>query len=387
VGHAVRHTGHMAWAERLPSGKYRGLYRDAAGKKHSVGQLYAHKAAAERAAASQEERARKSLSADPEAYKRPWGEWCDVWWPTREVEPTTAKIDASRRRTHLDPRWATTPLISITRHDVKAWAAAMKRAKVGPSTVQRAVHLFSASLEAAVDAEILQSNPAARIKLTGGSQAQERFLTREEFAAIREQLPTTDHQLVADLLVYTGLRWGEMAGLHWNRVDLDRGILRVVETWDEPSARIKAYPKGKQTRDVPLTAELVAALRERPVGEAGCGVEHATGTCRSSLAFTTERGSVLRNSNWSDAWRTAVEHSGVGHARIHDLRHTYASWLLQAGIALAEVGRLMGHVSTQTTAKYAHLAAPPNEAVLAALTGLAAPDLPHEGPRLTVVQA
>jgi len=376
--------GRMAWAERLPSGKYRGLYRDAAGKKRSVGKLYAHKAAAERAAASQEERARKSLAADPEAYKRPWGEWCDEWWPTRGVEPTTLKIDGSRRRTHLDPRWGSVPLASIRRHDVKAWAAAMLRAKVGPSTIQRAVHLFSASLEAAVDAEILEANPAARIRLGKGSQAQERFLTREEYAAIREQLPTTDHQLVADVLVYTGLRWGEMAGMHWNRVDLERGIIAVVETWDEPSGRIKAYPKGKRARFVPLTPELVEALSERTQGRGGCGVEHATGKCRSSLVLTTASGTVLRNSNWAGDWRKAVEHSSVGHARPHDLRHTYASWLLQAGRPLTEVGQLLGHVSTQTTAKYAHLAETPNEAVLAAL---AAPSLPHERPALTVVQA
>lgn len=373
----------MAWAERLPSGRYRGLYRDAAGSKRSVGATFAHKAAAERAAAAREATARKSVAADPEAYRRPWGEWCDEWWPTRGVEPTTARIDESRRRTHLDPRWESVPLASIRRQDVKAWAASMRRAKVGPSTIQRAVHLLSASLEAAVDAEILETNPAARLKgLAKGAQAQERFLTREEYASIREQLPTTHHQLVADMLAHTGLRWGEMAGLHWNRVDLDRGVLRVVEVWDEPSGRIKAYPKGRQTRDVPLVAGLVDALGNLPQTRGGCGVEHATGRCRSGLVFTTERGAVLRNSNWSAHWRRAVGHSIVEHARVHDLRHSFASWLLQAGVPLAEVGRLMGHVSTQTTAKYAHLAAAPNEAVLAALGGLAAPILPHdEGPK------
>jgi integrase len=366
----------MAWAERLPSGKYRGCYRDALGNKRTVGRLFTHKAAARNAAGELEGRARRSVRGDPDASKRTWGEWADEWWPTRNVEPTTLRIDGSRRRTHLDPQWSKVPLNAIRRHDVKAWAATMRRAKVGDSTVQRAVHLFSASLEAAVDAEILEFNPAAKIELPKGAQAQERFLTAEEFDAIREQLPTTDHQLVADLLVYTGLRWGEMAGLHWNRVDLERGVLRVVETWDEPSGRIKSYPKGKQVRDVPLTPELAAALDERPRTR-GCGVEHATGLCRSGLVLTTERGTVLRNSNWSDVWRRAVEDAGVEHVRIHDLRHTYASWLLQQGIPLAEVGKLLGHVSTQTTAKYAHLAAPPNDAVLAALRSVRAPDLPH----------
>lgn len=317
---------------------------------------------------------------DPEAYKRPWGEWCDEWWPTRSVEASTLKVDAGRRKRHLDPRWRTVPIGSITRQDVKAWASHMRADGIGPTTVQRCAHLLSASLAAAVDAEVIDSNPAARLKLPGSAKAQERFLTREEFAAVREQMPTTMDQLIIDVAAYTGMRPGEWAGMHWDRVDLDRGVVRIVETFDEPGSRIKAYPKGKKVRDVPLTPELVEALRQerdqRGSLAGGCGVPHAVGKCRSSLVLTTDGGSVVRNSNWSPRWRGAVEAAGIGHARPYDLRHTYASWLLQSGVPLAEVGRLMGHVSVQTTAGYAHLAETPSASILSAL---AAPRKPHVG--------
>lgn len=360
----------MAWAERLPSGRYRGVYRDAGGKRRSVGETYTHKARAERAAATLEGKARRSMFGDPDAGRRTWGEWCDEWWQTRAVEAGTLRVDESRRRTHLDPRWKSVPVGSIRRHDVREWAAAMRRRGVGAATIQRAVYLFSASLSAAVDAEVIDVNPAARLKLPGGAQALERFLTRDEFAAVLDELPTTHDQLVAQLLVYTGLRWGEMAGLHHNRLDLGRGLLRVVETWDEKSARIKPYPKGKRSRDVPVPGWLVEKLAELPAPGHGarCGLTHTAGACRSSLVFTTDSGTVMRNSNWSEVWRGAVERADIGHCRIHDLRHTYASWLIQAGIPLAEVGRLMGHVSTQTTARYAHLGETPTDDVLAALS-------------------
>lgn len=364
----------MAWSERLPSGKYRGLYRDGAGKRRSAG-TFTHKAKAEREAAAKERDARSLLWRDPEAYKRPWGEWADEWLKARQVEATTAKADGVRRRKHLDPRWSTVPIGSITRHDVKAWAVDMAAAGVGPSTVQRAVHLFSASMNAAVDAEVVQSNPASRIKLPKGAQVVERYLTHDEFDAIRAEMPSTDDQLVVDLLVNTGLRWSELAGLHWSRVDLARRVVIVAETYDETSGKIKAYPKGRRAREVPLTDDLVATLTQRKSEAAKtCGVPHSAGICRSGLVVTTERGFPLRNSNWAATWRDALERAGVGHARIHDLRHTYASWLLQQGIPLAEVGRLLGHVSTQTTAKYAHLAETPSAAVLAAL---AAPRKSH----------
>ena len=211
----------------------------------------------------------------------------------------------------------------------------------------------------------------------------ERYLTKEEFAAVADELPTTGDQLVAFVLAYTGLRWGEMSGLHSNRLDLDRGLLRVVETFDEKSGNVKAYPKGKRIRDVPIPGWLVERLAELPTPKRGarCGLEHVDGNgnlirnaCRAGLVLTTGSGTVMRNSNWADTWREAVERAGIGHCRPHDLRHGYASWLIQSGVPLAEVGRLMGHVSTATTARYAHLAATPTDAVMAAL---GAPLLPH----------
>lgn len=368
----------MAWAEKLPSGKYRGLYRDAHGTKRSAG-TYSHKTRARNAAAAKEENARRSMLRDPEAFRRPWSEWVEEWWPDRKVEASTAKVDKGRLDRHLMPRWGQVPIGSITRHDVKAWTSQMARDGVGPTTVQRCTHLLSASMVAAMDAEIVDSNPAARLKLPGSAKAQERYLTRDEYDTLLEHLPTTADRLIVNFATHTGLRPGEWAGVHWNRVDLDRGVVRVVETFSELGGFIKAYPKSRKMRDVPLTDELVAALREERESRGdlteGCGVEHAVGQCRSSLVLRTHGGSVVRNSNWSPIWREAIAASGVGHARPYDMRHTYASWLLQAKVVdLAELSVLMGHASINTTMIYAHLAETPSEKVKAAL---AAPRKSH----------
>src|SRR5699024_3921463 len=356
----------MAWAERLPSGKWRGSYRDGAGKIRSAG-TFTHKAKAVREANAIELTARKKLWQDPESYKLPWSSWADEWATTRQVETSTARADRIRRAKHLDPRWGDVPIGSITRHDVQAWASSLLSSGMSPSTAQRAVHLLSASLSAAVDADIIDVNPAARVKLPKGGQAIERFLSHDEFNAIYANLPTRRDQLIAEMLVNTGMRWSELAGLHWDRVNLKQGRVRVAETYDENARRMKPYPKGRSVRDVPLTSELVEQLVElQPAGES-CGIEHTAGQCRSPLVLTTERGNPIRNSNWSAVWRNAVEDAEVADTRIHDWRHTYASWLAQAGIPIAEIGRLLGHASPQTTQRYAHLAEPPNDAVLAAL--------------------
>lgn len=360
----------MPWAERLPSGKYRALYRDARGKRRSAG-TYTHKPEAVRRAGIAEDKARRNVWRDPDAARRTWGDWCDEWWPTRIVAPSTLKVDAQRRRTHLDERWGAEPIGAINRQDIRRWAGELRATGMSGQTVKRCVHLLSASLAAAVDAEVIEVNPAARLKVdvTGGV-VHERYLSRDEYPLLLAQMPTERDRLILDLLVYTGMRWGEMAGLHTARIDLDGGRVRVAESWDERSGLMKGTPKGKRPRVVPLLPDLVERLAEVPhVGQA-CGYTHDVGRCVGPLALTTAGGSVLRNQAWAAAvFRPAVEAAGIGHLRIHDLRHTYASWLLQSGVDLAEVGRLLGHRSPVTTARYAHLEDEPQVAVLAALKG------------------
>lgn len=380
----------MAWAERLESGRYRAVYRDAHGKKRTVkdaasgrSRLFPHKAAAVRAAATAEGTARVSIWADPDAARRPFADWVTEWWPTRTIGAGTLKTQASNRDVHLLPRFGSVPLGGIRRQDVKAWAAQLARDGLAPATVQRCVHLLSAALAAAVDAELLDANPAARIKLPKPPPAQERYLTREEFEAVADELPTLHDRLIAETLVYMGLRWGEMAGLHRDRVHLDRGLVRVVETFNPKTGAIEPVPKGRRVRDVPVPDWLATELKQLSAADVTCRRPHVAGRCRSGLLFTTRRGNVVWESKWATRWRDAVDRAGVGHARPHDLRHTCASWLLQGGMSLAEVGKFLGHESPATTQRYAWLENLDHTRVTAALgtpSRIPAPDLPHHDP-------
>ena len=368
----------MAWAKKLQSGLFSAQYRGADGKLRTLREgPYRRKIDAERAAGEAEAKSRAPGWHAPEAGRRTWGEWCEEWWPTRHVEASTLASDAGRRDGHLVPRWENVALADITRQEIRAWAAELRlgtlkddgtRRPRTPATVQRIVHLLSASLMAAVDAGAIQANPAARLRLGGASPIIERYLTREEYAGARVELLDRVEDLVyvraADLLVGTGLRFGEATGLHEERILTARAMLEVIETWNLRSREMTPYPKGKKRRTVPLVDWL--DLPE-PSDRDSCGYPHATGQCRSGLVLASARGAVLDESRFRKAWDAACKAAGLGHVRPHDLRHTYASWLIQDGIPLAEVGRLLGHVSPLTTQRYAHLADVPSEAVMAAL--------------------
>lgn len=368
----------MGWAKKLPSGRYQAKYRDSRNRERSAG-TYDHKKRAEAEADEAERKARGTYWRDVDAGRKAWGLWADRGWlPSRSVAPSTAKADRLRLENHLRPRWGSVPVAAITRTEIKLWAADLSAGGLGPESVKRCVHLLSASLAAAVDAEIIPANPAARLKLPGGGSDKERYLTRGEFEMLRSSMATERDLLVVDLLAYTGLRWGELAGLHRARVDTARQMIRVVETYDESSGLMKAYPKGRRSRDVPLTADLAVRLDRIAYTATDCGVKHATGRCVGPLLVPAAEGGPLRNSNWTPrAWVPALRAADIGKVRKHDLRHTYASWLLQSGVPLAEVGRLLGHVSPVTTQRYAHLAELPSAAVLSALSGESAARLRH----------
>jgi integrase len=349
----------MAYVETLPSGKYRAIYRLKTGERRSAG-TFTHKRPAKLAADKAEAEARSLGWRDPQAGMRTWAEWCAEWWPTRPVEPGTLARGVPLRDNVLVPKWGDTPLTDITRHDVKAWAAAMGKSGLAPATVKKRVHLLSASLAAAVDAEILTTNPAYRIKITSGQTDVRRYLTYEEQADLLAQVgPPVDNALgeaVVTTLLGTGIRWGEMAGLRVERVNFDRKLIRVAEVWDDKLNRLKPYPKGRQIRDVPIVPWVEPVLRARIANR------------RSGFIFQTPRGAVIDYQNWRrDTWVPATKRAGLEGVRIHDLRHTYASTLLQGGVSLAEVGRLLGHVSAQTTQIYAHLLDVDNEPIEAAL--------------------
>jgi len=356
----------MGWAEKLPSGKYRALYRDRQGRRRSAG-TFTHKRAAEKAADVAEDGARKLGWRDPNAALITWGEWANAWWETRSASQSTLQRDRSPLEKHIRPRWNDVALIDITRQDVRAWAQGLHRSGLSAASVLRYVSVFSGSLAAAVDAEILRDNPAANLKLAPAAKGAERFLTDQEYAHLVEHLD--DHNAaIADFLVGTGARFGEMAGLHRHRLDGTRGMVALVETWDALGRTMKPYPKGRERREVPL----LDWVHERiPLGTSNggtCGLDHLEGRCRSDLVFRTENGGVLDVNNWSKRiWAPAVKAAEIGHVRVHDLRHTYASWLLQAGVPLAEVQRLLGHRNPMTTQRYAHLAATARPVIAAAL--------------------
>lgn len=375
----------MASVEQLPSGRWRGIYRDALGRKRHTPPVPG-KRDARRAATVAEDKAHRNPRHDPRAGRMRWGVWCDAWLSARSVEDSTARGGSSYLSKWVRPRWDDVALQQITRLALQRWVRELERS-LAPSSVRQAFYLLSASLAAAVDEGYLDANPctSTRITLPELPQATERYLTDDEVAAIFHHLDGR-FRVLAELLLGTGMRIGEACGLHWHRVNLERGVIDVVETWNLDGRKIKPYPKGKRRRTVPISdelAELLGRWREVYPPKRTCGRAHDDDPldragCRSGLVLTGERGAPIDQHNFTNReWAWALDMAEIeaaeagrpplGNVRVHDLRHTYASRLLTGGGTTERLQLLLGHSSIVTTQRYAHLIDDGHDEVRAAL--------------------
>ncbi|MFC9862014.1 MULTISPECIES: tyrosine-type recombinase/integrase [unclassified Streptomyces] len=312
---------------------------------------------------------------DPRSGAMPFSVWHEQWWGARVVEPDTLRGDAGSIRSHVLPYWADWEMRAITRMGIQSWIRALIEKGAGAATIRRAYSLVSSTMCSAVDDEVIAVSPCRNIRLPETAAQPPQWFTLVQAQTNLDELPLAWRSICL-IGFYTGLRWGELAGLHRHRIDLRRSRLFVVEV--NTRSGIKAYPKSsKSRREVPLPPHGLEAL-ERHIHQLDAG----------ELVFTTvtkgRAGRRLDGGNWrSHTWWLAVGSATfkdtdgqqllVPYYPPHSMRHTCASWLVQKGVSLYEVQHLLGHESFQTTQRYAHLQPHAHKAVLDAWQRLETP--------------
>jgi len=244
--------------------------------------------------------------------------------------PTTIEGDRSRWNA-LVHEFGARPLSRIKAADVSAFLAARRRGGAGPATVNRYRALLSHVLSMAVRWRLLAWNPVRDVRPLPGETRRVRFLEQAELDRLLDACPPWLRRLVT-VAVHTGMRRGELMGLRWEQVDLERGQIALTKT------------KNRQARALPVTDACQRALLTAP-RRAGC-----------AFVFADELGHPLSPWGLRNAWDAVVKETRLKNFRFHDLRHTFASHLVMAGVDLPTVRELMGHKTLDMTIRYAHLA-------------------------------
>lgn len=333
----------MASIKKTENGTYRVSWREPTGRQRS--KFFKLMREAKAFKASLESDIAQRTYIDPSAGDRvKLRSHAERWLAGRTVERATAARDESLLRVHVLPRWGDWPLSKIDHMSVQEWVAQLGR-QLAPATVRECYRVLALILGSAVQARLLVRNPCDGVRLPPRRRqdAHGLTLTREQVTGkLLPEIPRRYRTLVATA-AFTGLRWGECAGLFWDAVDLDARRLRVVRVLVEVSGQItvKPYPKSRAgRRSVPVPAAVVELL-----------AAHRLAHPPDQLVFTNSVGGpVGRTSFRTRVWKPALRRPGLAEGlRFHDLRHSYATWLVSDGLPPNVVQRIMGHEDVTTT--------------------------------------
>jgi integrase len=314
--------------------------------------------------------------------------WSD--WGARYIDRLNGIDERSRHDYHRDMRLhvngvlvhtredgTTEPptVLNISEDDIADWVRAEEkglpdpdrpgkwlRQPAAPKSIANRHGLLYSIAQAAVEAKpkpLRPDNPFRGTTLPrkdDGTEDEMVFLEEAEWQRLRAELALIcdgDSLDLADILIGTGLRWGEATALQYRDVDLRAGTIRIQRAWKrmEDNTMELGPPKTKKARrTLKLNPSLLTLVRRLMVGKKG-----------EDYLLTTAAGNAWRHSNfylrrWAVAVTRAKEKGFAKSPRIHDIRHTHVSWLIAANIPLPKIQQRLGHESITTTVdRYGHL--------------------------------
>lgn len=343
--------------ERRVSGKgtYYLRYNDVSGRQrqHKIGGVDDVTCAAARKKA-QELRSEVVMGGDPGA-KKALAKSIPLYAELAAKHLAFAKIHLksyddleSCMRVHIIPKWGKTRLTDMTSQSVGQWLNEKRISGLAPASVEKIRVILGRSfvLGASWDIPGTERNPARGIPRAPIRNARERFLTTEEAARLKEAVAASQNtqlQHIVGLLLLTGARLRELLDAEWKNIDIER------RSWFIPDTKTKP-------RHVPLSTAALAIIEALPRFK---NCPWLLPNPDTKLPYVSIKG----------AWRTATKEANLPGLRLHDLRHSAASFMVNSGVDLFTVGKVLGHANVASTARYSHLA---NDVLLKAVEAAAA---------------
>jgi integrase len=246
--------------------------------------------------------------------------------------------DESMIRTHLVPQLGHFHMSVLKPPDVAVFVEYMKAKQYALGTCNRALVLLRYGFVLAVRWGVISAdaNPMKHIKNLADDNKIEHFLTNDQAKELLFEIKKSENEMlqwIVLFLLYTGARKREVLEAKWSDFDLERRSWRIPKT------------KSGKVRHVPLSDHALGVLK---------AVKTKYGHHAFVYAFANEVTGLPYVSIFY-SWDAARTRAGLSHLRIHDLRHSFASFLVNAGRSLYEVQEILGHADIRTTSRYAHL--------------------------------
>lgn len=287
-------------------------------------------------------RAKITLGADPSAEKKAANAvptyavfFTDHYLPFAKQRKRSWKRDEELFNLRLKDLFGHRRLNQITRSQIQAFHTGMKAEGLAGATCDHQIKLLRRTLNLAVEWGMLERNPAAGFKLFNEDNKVENYLDDEQLQRLLTVLRTYRNRPVCNIalwLLSTGARLNEALQARWDLVDKESQVWRIPA----------ATSKSKRARSVPLNDSAIEILNTLDTKDK---FEYLFINRKTRKPFTTIH----------KVWERIRIQAGLPHFRLHDLRHSYASFLINAGRSLYEVQVALGHSQPIITQRYSHL--------------------------------
>jgi integrase len=275
----------------------------------------------------------------------------------RVYKPATLRGYRQALESYVLPALGTEKLNTVTTADLQFLVDRWQGEGQAASTIRNSIKPLQALYRRARSREGLPLNPTHDLELPAPAPKEVEIISPEVASQMLAAAPERDRALWATAL-YAGLRYGELRALRWSAVDLAGGTIRVRESWDAKEGSIAPKTRTSQ-RTTPVPGVLRDRLMDRRLAVEGVGKEGLVFGASPNQPFHANV--VYRRAD--TAWKKA----GLGRLRLHQARHTYASFMIAAGVNAKALSTFMGHSSIKVTFDlYGHLM-PGTEAEAAAL--------------------
>jgi integrase len=235
-------------------------------------------------------------------------------------------------------------LSSVTRNSIQDLVDRLVAEGFAPSSVRNTVLPLRAIYRRALSRTEVAENPTLELSLPAVRKRRERVARPVEASALIEALPAVDRALWATAL-YAGLRRGELQALEWEQIDFAEGVIRVERSWDPVAGPIEPKSRAGRRR-VPIPAALRRHLLAHRLRQ---GRPHG-------LVFGSARRGAFDPPSAIARAKAAWVKAGLSPVALHECRHTYASFMIAAGVNAKALSTYMGHSSiTVTLDRYGHL--------------------------------
>lgn len=282
-------------------------------------------------------------------------DWMTLWVETYlpNIEETTRVGYDEKIKNYIAPELGHIQLKALKPTNVQTWINGLSKRGLSPKTIRNAYNNLNAAMKKAVVLRMIPHNPCEGAELPKLVKYQANIYDAPDMKKALSVAEGTDMYIPVLLALAVGLRRGELLALRWHHIDFVAGVVHIRDNMvkgKDGKPVIKTPKSASGTRDIAVGSNVLSALSA--AREAYDKAKTSPGFHDDGFVVCQENGKHFMPDSMTQKWERFMIAKGLSHVRLHDLRHSCATAMIDAGVDAVTVKDTLGHADVTTTMKF-----------------------------------